>query len=66
MVADMQVRCEAAAVANYENFWLATAAAAPVIALAAVVALPDSSSITEKFFNAPLTTGSKIPQGSVP
>ena len=32
MVADMKVRCETANVANYESFWLATAAAAPVIA----------------------------------
>ena len=49
MLADMKVCCENAAVANYENFWLATAAAAPVIALAAVVALPETSTITTKF-----------------
>jgi hypothetical protein len=30
---------------SYENFWLATAAAAPVIALAAVVALPETSGL---------------------
>jgi hypothetical protein len=30
-------------VASYENFWLAIAAAAPVIALAAIVALPDTA-----------------------
>lgn len=30
---------------SYESFWLATAAAAPVIALAAVVALPEASGI---------------------
>jgi hypothetical protein len=32
--------------ADYESFWLATAAAAPVIALAAVVALPDTSDVS--------------------
>jgi hypothetical protein len=32
-------------VTSYESFWLATAAAAPVIALAAVIALPDASGI---------------------
>ena len=50
MVADMKVRCETANVANYESFWLATAAAAPVIALAAVVALPDTSALAKKPF----------------
>jgi hypothetical protein len=37
-------------VTSYENFWLATAAAAPVIALAAAVALPDTSSIYREDF----------------
>jgi len=32
-------------VAFYESFWVATSAAAPVIALAAVVALPDASTV---------------------
>jgi hypothetical protein len=32
-------------VAFHESFWVATSAAAPVIALAAVVALPDASTI---------------------
>lgn len=35
-------------VTPYENFWLATAAAAPVIALAAVVVLPDASGLYEE------------------
>lgn len=37
--------CDTAAVAFHENFWLATSAVAPVIALAAVVALPDATSL---------------------
>lgn len=35
--------CETAAVSYHETFWLAAATAAPVIALAAVVAMPDVS-----------------------
>lgn len=42
MVANREGCCQTADVAQYESFWLATAAAAPVIALAAVVALPDT------------------------
>jgi hypothetical protein len=45
-VADMKKGCETTDVVLYESFWLATAAAAPVIALAAVVALPDTSEVT--------------------
>lgn len=44
-MADLAECCETASVASYESFWLATAAAAPVIALAAVVALPDTADI---------------------
>jgi hypothetical protein len=33
--------CDTASVAFHESFWVATSAVAPVIALAAVVALPD-------------------------
>lgn len=36
----------------HEAFWLATAAAAPVIALAAVVALPDMADATREASNA--------------
>ena len=43
MVADLQECCETTGVASIDTFWLATAAAAPVIALAAVVVLPDTS-----------------------
>src|SRR5262249_34833233 len=45
VVADLEESSETADVASHESFWLATAAAAPVIALAAVVALPDTSGI---------------------
>jgi uncharacterized membrane protein YbhN (UPF0104 family) len=40
--------CDTAAVAFHESFWVATSAAAPVIALAAIVALPDLSSTLAK------------------
>jgi len=43
VVADLQECCETTGVASIDTFWLATAAAAPVIALAAVVVLPDTS-----------------------
>ena len=46
MVADIKKGCETTDVVLYESFWLASAAAAPVIALAAVVALPDTSEVT--------------------
>jgi hypothetical protein len=42
---------ETATVASHESFWVATSAAAPVIALAAVVALPDlarSTSVSQR------------------
>ena len=38
-------RCETVTVAFEQNFWLATSAAAPVIALAVIVALPDTSGV---------------------
>jgi hypothetical protein len=37
---------ETAAVSYQESFWLATSAAAPIIALAAMVALPDTADVT--------------------
>ena len=33
--------------AFHESFWIATSAAAPVIALAAVVALPDTAAVAQ-------------------
>jgi hypothetical protein len=33
---------------SHESFWVATAAAAPVIALTAIVALPDTSVVVER------------------
>jgi hypothetical protein len=39
--------CDTAAVAFHKSFWVATSAAAPVIALAAVVALPDASAMLD-------------------
>jgi hypothetical protein len=41
-------RCETVTVAFEVNLWLATSAAAPVIALAAVVALPDTLGVVVK------------------
>ena len=38
---------DTAAVAFHESFWVATSAVAPVIALAAVVALPDASTMVD-------------------
>jgi hypothetical protein len=44
-----QVTCETAAVSEYiKDFWLATAAAAPVIALAAVVVVPEGPGVKSK------------------
>jgi hypothetical protein len=44
--------CDTAAMSfPHESFWLATATAAPVIALAAIVALPDTSVIAQKFID---------------
>jgi hypothetical protein len=39
--------CDTSAVAFHESFWVATSAAAPVIALAAIVALPDASTVVD-------------------
>ncbi len=50
VVADMKECCETADVTKYESFWLAIAAAAPVIALAVVVVLPDTSGVTGDVF----------------
>jgi len=43
---------ETAAVSYQESFWLATSAAAPVIALAAVVAVPDATDVRDAALSA--------------